>query len=373
MAGENVLDIYLACDTMTSLEGSIRPAFYLARELVARGHKVSLISPIVSNWVENYLRSEGINVVNLKIKFLSYKFGSSVLWLEAWAREAFLKLNSMAIGDCPPVIVNFSNVLVMPSVVWYLQGPLSSAIKDMEKEFSFTLRVFYNLVKHAINMGDKKLISQMKNTSTLMVANSKFCAQLYSKFGIQVDHVIYPPLDREIFRPSTSNPSSDYILTYFGKETKFSVIKRIADCGVKICAFGSKLPFIRKDLINHPNVKFHGHVSSKELVNLYSNALFTIFPFTHEPFGYIPLESMACGTPVLTYGGQGPGEYIANGDVGWLVNSDEQIVKKTLELWSKGYPPRIRRNCLEASKNFDKNKYVHDMLKLIMAFLEEPS
>jgi len=83
MVGESALDIYLACDTMASLEGSIRPAFYLARELVARVYGVSLISPVVSNWVENYLRSEGINVVNLKIKLLSYKFGSSVLLLEA--------------------------------------------------------------------------------------------------------------------------------------------------------------------------------------------------------------------------------------------------------------------------------------------------
>lgn len=364
------MDICLACDTITGLEGSIRPAFYLARELVARGYKVSLISPFVSNWVENYLRSEGIDVVNLKIKLLSHRFGSSVLWLEAWAREALLKLNSTFSGNYPRVMVNFSNVLVIPSVIWYLQGPLSSAMEDMKMEFSFTLRVLYNFIKYAISLGDKRLINRMKNASTMMVANSKFCAQLYSKFGIQVDHIIYPPLDREIFRPSTSNPSSDYVLTYFGKETKFSVIKRIADCGVKIRAFGSKLPFIRKDLINHTNVKFYGYVGSKELVNLYSNALFTIFPFTHEPFGYIPLESMACGTPVLTYRRQGPGEYIVNGDVGWLVNSDEQIVKKALELWSGGYPARIRRNCLEVSKKFDKNKYVNDMLKLIMAFLK---
>jgi|YelNatPaOPRAMG01_1025707.scaffolds.fasta_scaffold35851_1 glycosyltransferase involved in cell wall biosynthesis len=370
MVGESALDIFLACDTMTSLEGSIRPALYLARGLVARGYKVSMISPVVSNFVENYLRSEGINVVNLQLKLLSYRFGSSVLWFEAWAREAFLKLNSMIINDPPPVIVNFSNLLVIPSFVWYLQGPLSIAMEDMEKEFSFSIRVFYNLIKPAINVGDKKFIGRMKNASTLMVANSKFCAHLYSKFGMKVDHVIYPPLDREIFRPSTSNPSSGYVLTYFGKETKFSVIKRIADCGVKVRAFGFKLPFIRKDVINHPNVKFLGHVSSKELVNLYSNALFTIFPFTHEPFGYIPLESMACGTPVLTYGSQGPGEYVVNNEVGWLVSSDEQIIKKTLELWSRGYPAKMRCNCLEASKNFDKDKYVDDMLKLLIPFLK---
>ena len=79
---------------------------------------------------------------------------------------------------------------------------------------------------------------------------------------------------------------------------------------------------------------------------------------------------MACGTPVLTYGSQGPGECVVNGEVGWLVNSDERIVEKTLELWSKGYPAKMRLNCLEASKSFDKNKYVDDMLRLLTAFLK---
>ncbi len=49
-----------------------------------------------------------------------------------------------------------------------------------------------------------------------------------------------------------------------------------------------------------------GRVSDDELARLYANAKFTVFPFIHEPFGYVPVESMACGTPpVLTYDKQG--------------------------------------------------------------------
>jgi len=44
----------------------------------------------------------------------------------------------------------------------------------------------------------------------------------------------------------------------------------------------------------------------EELIDLYSNALFTLFTFTHELFGYVLVESMACGTSVLTYNRQGP-------------------------------------------------------------------
>jgi glycosyltransferase involved in cell wall biosynthesis len=191
---------------------------------------------------------------------------------------------------------------------------------------------------------------------------------MYSKFGLKVHDIIYPPLDRRIFRPSTESPSEDYVLTYFGKETKFSVIKRIADLGVKIKAFGSKTLFINRDLLKHPNIEFLGKLSTEVLVDAYSNALFTLFPFTHEPFGYIPLESMACGTPTLTYGMQGPGEYIVDGESGWLVNDDASMVKKAIEIWRGGYPSKIRKRCVERSMAFDGEIYVERWLKLLDSF-----
>jgi glycosyltransferase involved in cell wall biosynthesis len=177
--------------------------------------------------------------------------------------------------------------------------------------------------------------------------------------------VIYPPIDCEIFHPSTSNPSSDYVLTYFGKETKFSVIKAAVDLGVKIRAFGSKVPFVKKNMLNHPNIEFLGRVSTKELVDLYSNASFTFFPFTHEPFGYVPLESMACGTPVLTYDLQGPGEYVNDGKVGWLANSDNEIIQAAVDIWKNGYSPIVRKQCIEEAQKLDRKCYLDKWLKIL--------
>ncbi|MEM1543792.1 MAG: glycosyltransferase [Candidatus Bathyarchaeia archaeon] len=191
---------------------------------------------------------------------------------------------------------------------------------------------------------------------------------MYSKFGLKIYGVIYPPLDRRIFHPSTKRPSGDYVLTYFGKETKFSVIKRVADLGVKIKAFGSKTSFIDRRLLKNPNIEFLGRISTSDLVDAYSNALFTLFPFTHEPFGYIPLESMACGTPTLTYGMQGPGEYIIDGESGWLASDDEDIVNKAVEIWRGGYPSKIRERCVEMAKAFDRKIYTERWLELLKLF-----
>jgi len=350
---------------MTDLEGCIRPALYLADALVEKGYGVSIISPLMSSEVEKYLSSRGIKPINLHVKLFAKNFGLSILWFETWAREAFLKLNSRCCNGGASAVINFSQVISLPCVAWYLQGPPSVALKDMETELLSPFKISYKCLKPFIEYADKNLITYMGKVSAFVIANSKFCASMYSKLGVHVNEVIYPPIDCYVFHPSTSNPSSDYVLTYFGKETKFSVIKCIADMNIKIKAFGSKTPFIPETLLKHRNIEYLERVSTIELVELYSNALFTVFPFTHEPFGYIPLESIACGTPVVTNNTQGPREYITNGETGWLANNDCELVDLTLKLWKAGYSPRLKAKCVETASKFDKKFYIEKWIKTL--------
>ncbi|MGB9778353.1 MAG: glycosyltransferase [Candidatus Bathyarchaeales archaeon] len=354
----------LACDAMFDLEGCIRPALFLAEALTEKGYEISIVSPVMSRNVEAHLRSVRIEPVNLRARLLSRNFGVSILWLEAWAREAFLKLNSRGVSDDQPVLVNFSHTLNVPSMFWYLQGPTFAALRDMERELTSGYRYVYKILKPFIEHADRRLVIKLGGNSVYAVANSKFCASLYSGLGVKVETVIYPPIDCKTFRPTTSNPSGDYVLTYFGKETMFSLIKAVADKGVKIKAFGSKIPFIPKGLIRHPNIEFLGRVSTEQLVDAYSNALFTLFVFTHEPFGYIPVESMACGTPTLTYGFQGPSESVVDGFNGWLAKDDREMISKCVEIWEKRFPDGIRVNCLKMASYFDRSAYTEKWMEL---------
>ncbi|MEM3797237.1 MAG: glycosyltransferase [Candidatus Bathyarchaeia archaeon] len=144
-------------------------------------------------------------------------------------------------------------------------------------------------------------------------------------------------------------------------------MKKVADRGVKIKAFGSKMHYVPAYILRHPNIEILGKLTNEELVELYSNALYTLFTFTHEPFGYVPTESMACGTPVLTYNRQGPCETVINGQTGWVANSDEELVKVACEIWRKGYPQITRSKCRQRALEFDLKKIAKQWLK----FLEE--
>jgi glycosyltransferase involved in cell wall biosynthesis len=187
---------------------------------------------------------------------------------------------------------------------------------------------------------------------------------MYESWGCRVDKVIYPPLDCASFKPTTPNPSADYVLAYAGKETKFSILKELTALGLKFKVFGSKAP-VPKRLLKDSNVEFLGKITDEELVRLYSNALFTLSVFTHEPFGYIPVESMACGTPVLTYGKQGPGESVLEKETGWFAYDDPQLVSFAARLWKDGYPSRMRDNCRNRALEFDAGKIAKDWLGLL--------
>lgn len=363
------MNFAIACDIMMDLEGSVRPALYLAESLTEKGYKVSMISPIISMDVERHLNSKGIKPINLRARLFAGKFGLSILWFEAWAREAFLRLNSKGINHNSCVSINFSHTLDFPSTFWYLQGPTSAALKDMEGELTPTYKFVYKILKRFIKYADENLIKSTCKDSVCLVANSNFCASLYGKWKIKIKTIIYPPIDCKVFRPTTSNPANDYVLTYFGKETAFPIIKAIADQGVKIKAFGSKIPFIPKNLTNHPNIDFLGRIPTDQLVDAYSNALFTLFPFTHEPFGYIPVESMACGTPTLTYDSQGPRESVINGVTGWLAKNNNELFHKALELWKEGYCNQMRLECVKRALTFDKTVYAKKWFKILQPYI----
>jgi glycosyltransferase involved in cell wall biosynthesis len=67
-------------------------------------------------------------------------------------------------------------------------------------------------------------------------------------------------------------------------------------------------------------------ISEEELVKLYQESLATLSLSRYDTFGLVPLESMACATPVIALNVGGYRETIINNEVGFLVDFNPQEI-----------------------------------------------
>ncbi len=134
------------------------------------------------------------------------------------------------------------------------------------------------------------------------IAISREVQKRIEHFYGQPSDIIYPPVDTEFFYPEKEKDN------FFLCASHLVSYKRI-DLAVK-CFSRNKLPLkVVGDGPEYKNIKrlagnnieFLGKVSDEELRILYSKARACIFP-AYEDFGLVPLEAMACGTPVIAYG-----------------------------------------------------------------------
>jgi len=80
------------------------------------------------------------------------------------------------------------------------------------------------------------------------------------------------------------------------------------------------------------DVEFFENISDEAMVEMYNRALLTVYMPVMEPFGFVPLESMACGTPVIGVAEGGVRETILHGVTGILVERDVKQLARAIRV-----------------------------------------
>jgi glycosyltransferase involved in cell wall biosynthesis len=297
----------------------------------------------------------------------------SMLWGESWLREALLRWNgtdaeSMLRGENFDFVLNMSSTVAFPSNLWWIQGtPLDQTIRGMGNT-NLVARLANIVAGAMIARLDRQVIHRIGEMSEHIVASSPYVAGLFRERHLNVDGVIFSTKDFSHFRPVTSSGRRDYVLLYVGKEMDCFDVGALVDSGVQVVGFGGKIPTgTRLNKLTHW-IDFKGCVSETELVALYSNALYTLFPFTVEAFGWVPIESMACGTPVLTYDRQGPAITVVDGRTGWLVRSPEEMLRRATQIWRRGITDIAPEDCVRRASEFSVQRSVSQLVR----FIESP-
>ena len=150
------------------------------------------------------------------------------------------------------------------------------------------------------------------------VANSRHVSDRIRKYyGRDTDSVIHPPVDTEFFTPSNAAPE-DYFLIVSAL-VPYKRLGLAIDCfnqrREKLFIVGTGPEEARLREHAGPQVRFLGSVGPEELRSLYRSARATLLPGV-EDFGIAPLESQACGRPVIALGQGGALETVKEGETG---------------------------------------------------------
>ncbi len=156
---------------------------------------------------------------------------------------------------------------------------------------------------------------------THFVANSQFVAGRIARYYNRPASVLHPPVDTRFFTPA-NGPSAPYFLVVSAlvPYKRIDVAVRAATrLGVRLKVVGTGPDLTRLQAQAGPLVEFLGALPPDELREAYRNALALVLP-AEEDFGIAPVESMACGRPVIALGRGGATETVVDGVTGLLVD-----------------------------------------------------
>jgi len=294
----------------------------------------------------------------------------SMLWAESWLREALMQRNARDASTYlgrhrADYVVNLSMTVPVSCDLWWILGtPLDQTIRGMAS-VNLYARMADLCAGRAVASLDARVLRRIQSRTLRIVANSPYLRDLYRLRNVPVEGVVYTLKDMSDFRPTTQPSHRDYVLLYVGKETDQLDFGALVNAGVRVVGFGSKIPSGTRLGRFTDSIEWLGRVSHRKLVDLYANALFTLFPFTCEPMGLVPIESMACGTPVLTYGRQGPASTVVHNSTGWLVDTPGEMVSKATEIWRRGDTGISQDACVLQAQNFSGLRMVDELASWI--------
>lgn len=161
------------------------------------------------------------------------------------------------------------------------------------------------------------------NRVDYFIAISRLVQKRITKYYRRESRIIYPPVDTDKY--SVCKLKKDYYFTA-SRLVPYKKVKLIVEAFVKnkkplvVAGSGTQLKEIKK--IATDNITILGYVEEQELITLMQEAKAFIFA-AYEDFGIVPVEAMACGTPVIAYGKGGVVDTIVDTKTGLFFDTQD--------------------------------------------------
>jgi glycosyltransferase involved in cell wall biosynthesis len=297
------------------------------------------------------------------------KFPAAV---EAWDFSEFDLVISSSSAFAHGIITNGKprHLCYVQSPARYLWDRTHDVVDQAAKGFFGPLkRRYLERAFHKLRIWD----SEAADRADVLLAASKNVQRRIELYWRRESNVLYPPIDNIWFnRTATSYqlPATSYFLIvstlvrYKRIELAIEACNKLK-CHLKIIGEGPDRKRLEK--LAGPTIEFYGFCIEDQLFDLMSNAQATLFP-GDEDFGIVPLESMACGTPVIAYRSGGALETIIEHQTGEFF--DDPTPESLLEVMKKFDQDKYSRDdCIKQAKKFSKETFEAGIRRMIDTML----
>ena len=180
-----------------------------------------------------------------------------------------------------------------------------------------------------------------------ILTNSYFSREsILRSYGVN-SFVSYLGVDNEIFRP-LGIPKEDFVLSVGSIAPRKGFDFIVRSLGTIHSKIRPKLIVVSNEVDTHfknaleqlaqkigVDLRIERLIANDELVSLYNKAKLVVYAPHLEPFGLVPLEAMACGTPIVAVREGGVRESVIHNKTGVLTQRDENMfAEAVIELLS---------------------------------------
>lgn len=265
-------------------------------------------------------------------------------------------------GGYDIAFVHHSQYTQSPYILSYLKTPSVYYCQEpRRRSFEYSVKMAQTTVgfkaKLKAAIWEPRMVREdiaSARAATQIVANSFYSVESIKRAYGRYAKVCYLGVNTSLFG-SSAKYRSNYIMSV-------GALDRVKGHDLVVLAAGEVNPSIRptviivadrgsdeygKELVRLAdkagvNLKIKRAISDKELASLYSRARVVVCAAELEPFGFTPIESMACGTPVIAVMEGGYRETVINNLNGLLVERDPHVVAAAIirlitddRLWQK--------------------------------------
>lgn len=226
-------------------------------------------------------------------------------------------------------------------VLWYCHTPpreVYDLYYERMKNRSYKDKVLYAAFANAYKLMSGRIVKNIEAIAT----NSRNTRNRIMKYFDRDATVVNPGIDYEDYSnkgdgnffiyPSRIVPTKrqDYVIDAFARYQK-----RTKDYSRKLYIVGAlsqdkeHLAYFEKlKKMRVRNVFFKTNIEDKVLIDMYARSTAVLFAALNEDFGYVPLDAMASGKPIISVNDGGPKETVLNGRTGFLVGSNEGMAER---------------------------------------------